>query len=173
MKNKILDFSHFLYNDSSICIVNKYHESLANSSFFVISVYLARKLAAYSFAQSSCETAGLSCFPSPVSNNGKTSTTRWCEILETSQKQDISLSCLMLGIINTITRSNKTKNLILVHLSRETLQIYFPAQDYITFLEHCTLDLMFIAQIMSFRYLKSDIYFTINGKQVSWFHVYF
>ena len=35
MKIKILDSSHSLCSDSSMCIDNKYHESLANSSFFV------------------------------------------------------------------------------------------------------------------------------------------
>ena len=34
-KIKILDSSHCLCSDSSMCIDNKYHESLANSSFFV------------------------------------------------------------------------------------------------------------------------------------------
>ena len=36
MKIKILSSSLSLYSESSICIDNKYHESLANGSFFVM-----------------------------------------------------------------------------------------------------------------------------------------
>ena len=36
MKIKILSSSHSLCSESSMCIDNKYCESLANSSFFVI-----------------------------------------------------------------------------------------------------------------------------------------